>query len=139
LTRFLSGRREGDYIALLAFLPKSAPVEEMLSGLAAGLRIQTGLPVTVGFGPRYLHSTGQLHKGDGNRGLFLMLVAADLPKLAIPAVPGVTRPAPDFGGLFKAQARGDALALAGKGRRVLTFELSSPVRAGIASLSSFLE
>ncbi|MGZ5499349.1 MAG: hypothetical protein ACXWHI_11555, partial [Candidatus Aminicenantales bacterium] len=95
--------------------------------------------VTVGFGPGYLHSTGQLHKGDGNRGLFLMLVAADLPKLAIPEVPGVARPAQDFGGLFKAQARGDALALAGKGRRILTFELSSPVQTGLASLSSFLE
>ena len=111
----------------------------MLSGLAAGLRIQTGFPVTVGFGPRYLHSTGQLHKGDGNRGLFLMLVAADLPELAIPEVPGVARPAPDFGGLFQAQARGDALALAEKGRRILTFELSSPVQTGLASLSSFLE
>ncbi|MGB8957543.1 MAG: hypothetical protein WCC00_00890 [Candidatus Aminicenantales bacterium] len=139
LTRFLSGRREGDYIALLAFLPRSGTVEQMLSGLAAGLRIQTGLPVTVGFGPRYLHSTGQLHKGDGNRGLFVMLVAADLPDLAIPEVPGVVRPAPDFGVLFKAQARGDALALAERGRRVLTFELSSPVRTGLASLSSFLE
>ncbi len=139
LTRFLAGRREGDYIALLAFLPRSAAVEEMLSGLAAGLRIQTGFPVTVGFGPGYLHSTGQLHKGDGNRGLFLMLVAADLPELAIPEVPGAARPAQDFGGLFQAQARGDALALAGKGRRILTFELSSPVQTGLASLSSFLE
>jgi glucose-6-phosphate isomerase len=139
LTRFLSGRREGDYIALLAFLPRSGAVEEALSGLAAGLRIRTGLPVTVGFGPRYLHSTGQLHKGDGNRGLFVMLVEADLPELAIPEVPGVVRPAPDFGALFRAQARGDALALAGKGRRILTLELSSPVQTGLASLSSFLE
>ena len=139
LTRFLSGRREGDYIALLAFLPRSGAVEEMLSGLAAGLRIQTGLPVTVGFGPRYLHSTGQLHKGDGNKGLFLMLVAADLPDLAIPAVPGAALTAPDFGSLFRAQAQGDALALAEKGRRVLTLELSHPIQTGLASLSSFLE
>jgi glucose-6-phosphate isomerase len=139
LTDFLALRHVGDYIALLAFLPRGAAVEEMLSGLAASLRIQTGLPVTVGFGPRYLHSTGQLHKGDGNRGLFLMLVAAGLPELAIPEVPGVARPAPEFGSLFRAQARGDALALAEKGRRVLTFELSSPVQTGLASLSSFLE
>ena len=139
LTHFLAGRREGDYIALLAFLPRSGAVEEMLSGLAAGLRFQTGLPVTVGFGPRYLHSTGQLHKGDGNRGLFVILAAADLSELAIPEVKGVVRPAPDFGALFRAQARGDALALAEKGRRVLTLELSSPVETGLASLSSFLE
>ena len=138
LADFLAGRREGDYLALLAFLPRGKAVEEMLSGLAAGLRILTGLPVTIGFGPRYLHSTGQLHKGDGNRGLFLMLVGAGLPELAIPEVPGIPRPAPEFGRLFRAQAMGDALALAGKGRRILTFELSSPVRTGLASLSSFL-
>ena len=139
VTRFLAGRREGDYISLLAFLPRSAAVEGLLSGLAAGLRFMTGLPVTVGFGPRYLHSTGQLHKGDGNRGLFLMLVAAGLPEVGIPAMPGITRPAEDFGGLFRAQAKGDAMALAEKGRRVLTVELASPVESGIASLSSFLE
>ena len=139
VTRFLSGRREGDYLAILAYLPRTAKVEGLLSGLASGLRFETGLPATVGFGPRYLHSTGQLHKGDGNRGLFLMLVATDLPEVGIPEVPGVTRPAPDLGGLFRAQAKGDALALSEKGRRVLTVELSSPVETGIASLSSFLE
>jgi hypothetical protein len=90
LARFLGDRRDGDYLALLAFLPGRPAVEELLSGLAAGLRVKTGLPVTVGFGPRYLHSTGQLHKGDGNRGLFLMLVAADLPEVGIPAVPGIS-------------------------------------------------
>ena len=137
LKDFLSGRREGDYLAILAYLRRTTAVEGLLSGLAAGLRRETGLPVTVGFGPRYLHSTGQLHKGDGNRGLFLMLVAADLPEVVIPEVPGVARPAPDFGGLFRAQAKGDALALSEKGRRVLTVELSSPVETGIASLSSF--
>jgi len=139
VTRFLDSRREGDYIALLAYLPRTGAVEGLLSGLAASLRFMTGLPVTVGFGPRYLHSTGQLHKGDGNRGLFLMLVAAGLPEVGIPAVSGINRPAEDFGGLFRAQAKGDALALREKGRRVLTVEVASPFEAGIASLSSYLE
>jgi len=138
VTRFLASRRDGDYLAMLAFLPRGAAVDGLLSGLAASLRLKTGLSVSVGFGPRYLHSTGQLHKGDGNRGLFLMLVAAGLPMVGIPAVPGFPRPASDFGALFRAQARGDALALAERGRRVLTVELASPVEAGIASLSSFL-
>jgi glucose-6-phosphate isomerase len=139
VTRFLTGGRDGDYLAILAFLPRSTAIEGILSGLAAGLRLKTGLPVTAAFGPRYLHSTGQLHKGGGNQGLFLMLVAADLPEVAIPAIPGISRPAPDFGGLFQAQAKGDALALAEKGRRVLTVELASPAETGIASLSSLLE
>jgi glucose-6-phosphate isomerase len=138
LARFLAGRRDGDYLALLTFLPGSPAVEGLVTALASGLRLKTGLPVTVGVGPRYLHSTGQLHKGDGNRGLFLMLSAAGLPELAIPAVPGIVRPAPDFGTLFAAQAGGDALALAEKGRRVLAFEITGPVEPGLASLSSFL-
>jgi glucose-6-phosphate isomerase len=136
---FVGARKEGDYLAILAFLPRNAALEEMLSGLAAGVRLQTGLPVTVGFGPRYLHSTGQLHKGGGDNGLFLMLVAAEVPSLAVPEIAGVKRPAADFAPLFKAQARGDELALRAKGRRVLTLELSSPVDKGVASLSSFLE
>lgn len=135
----LDGHRTGDYLAILAFLPRRGRVEEMLSALAATCRLKTSLPVTVGFGPRYLHSTGQLHKGDGNRGLFLMLVAGDVPKLAIPEIDGVKRPAEDFGALFRAQAKGDALALAAKGRRVLTLDLSRPFEEGLASLSSFLE
>ena len=137
VTRFLAGRHEGDYLAILAFLPRSAAVEGLLSGLAAGLRLKTGLPVTLGFGPRYLHSTGQLHKGDGNGGLYLMLVATGLAEVEIPAVSGISRPAADFGSLFQAQARGDALALTEKGRRVLTVELAGPVEMAIATLSSF--
>lgn len=138
LSGFLNGRREGDYLALLAYLPRSRAVEELLSGLAAGLRIKTRLPVTVGFGPRYLHSTGQLHKGDGNRGLFLMLTASTLPKVGIPSVKGIPRPAADFGGLFRAQAEGDARALAEKGRRILAIELDGPAETALAALSSLL-
>jgi glucose-6-phosphate isomerase len=138
VARFLDGRRDGDYLALLAFLPKCPKTEGLVAGLAEGLRRKTRLPVTVGFGPRYLHSTGQLHKGDSNRGLFLMLVPSDVSELEIPAVTGIVRPASDFGGLFLAQAKGDGLALAEKGRRVLTVELSSPVEAGIGELASLL-
>lgn len=138
LARFLAGRREGDYLALLSFLPQSPAVDGLVAALAFGLKLKTGLPVTIGVGPRYLHSTGQLHKGDGNRGLFLMLTAAGLPDVPIPAVPGVVRPAPDFGALFAAQAGGDALALADKGRRVLEVEIAGPVEPGLAALSSFL-
>ncbi|MBP1770695.1 MAG: glucose-6-phosphate isomerase, partial [Candidatus Aminicenantes bacterium] len=125
---------DGDYLAVLAFLPRRPGVETALSGLAGRLGRSTRLPVTVGFGPRYLHSTGQLHKGDGNKGLFLMLLAADLPEVAIPEVPGIVRPAPGFAALFRAQARGDGLALAEKGRRVLTVELAEPLEAAIAAL-----
>ncbi len=138
LVRFLAGRREGDYLALLSFLPRSPAVDGLVAALASGLKLKTGLPVTVGIGPRYLHSTGQLHKGDGNRGLFMMLTASGLPEVFIPAVPGVVRPAPDFGALFAAQAGGDALALADKGRRLLEVEIAGPAEPGLAALSSLL-
>ncbi len=134
--RFLRDSRDGDYLALLAFLPERRAIEDLMSGLAASLRLKTGLPVTVGFGPRYLHSTGQLHKGDGNTGMFLMLVPAALPSVGIPAVPGVARPAEDLAALFLAQARGDAMALREKGRRVLVVELGSPLEAALGELAA---
>jgi hypothetical protein len=136
LGRFLEGGRAGDYLAILAFLPPRPEVESRLAALRARLASRTGLPVTAGFGPRYLHSTGQLHKGDANRGLFLLLTASGLPEVAIPDIPGVTRPARDFAGLFRAQARGDELALAEKGRRVLAVDLPEPVEDGLAALIS---
>lgn len=138
LAGFLAGRRDGDYLALLTFLPASRSVDGLVAALASSLGLKTGLPVTVGAGPRYLHSTGQLHKGDGNRGLFLMITAAGLPLVPIPSVPGIVRPAADFGALFAAQAGGDALALAAKGRRLLVLEISGPVEPALADLSSFL-
>jgi len=138
LAQFLGGSREGDYIAILAFLPPAEGIEKRLAGLAESLRLKRNLPVTVGFGPRYLHSTGQLHKGDGNKGLFLMLAEADMPEVPIPAVPGIERLAAAFADLFAAQGWGDVMALADKGRRVLRVEIESPIEAGIRKLSSLL-
>jgi len=138
LTRFLGGSREGDYIAVLAFLPPGEGVEKLLAGLASVLRRKHRLPVTLGFGPRYLHSTGQLHKGDGNKGLFLILAEADMPEVPIPAIPGVSRPAASFADLFAAQGRGDGMALIDKGRRVLRVELEGPVEEGIKTLTALL-
>jgi hypothetical protein len=123
---------------VLAFLPPAEAVEKLLAVLANGLRLKHGLPVTLGFGPRYLHSTGQLHKGDGNKGLFLMLAEADMPEVLIPAVPGISRPAATFADLFAAQGRGDGMALADKGRRVLRVEIEGPVEAGLRELTSLL-
>ncbi len=136
--RFLRDAREGAYLAILAFLPKRRAIEDLLSGLAANVRLKTGLPATVGFGPRYLHSTGQLHKGDGNAGLFLLLVPAALKEAGIPEVAGIDRPAESFEALFRAQAQGDEMALREKGRRVLTIELESPLEASLGRLASLL-
>jgi glucose-6-phosphate isomerase len=138
LARFSGAFREGDYVAVLAFLPPREGVEALLAVLTSLIRRKHRLPVTLGFGPRYLHSTGQLHKGDGNKGLFLMLTEADMPEVPIPVIPGISRPAATFADLFAAQGRGDGLALAEKGRRVLRVEIEGPVEAGLRELTSLL-
>ena len=139
LAAFFGAARDGDYLAVLAFLPPRAEVRTLLEGLAGALRRRYRRPVTVGFGPRYLHSTGQLHKGDGNRGLFLMLTGADLPEVPIPETPGMVRPAATFADLFRAQASGDRLALEEKGRRVMAVELSGPIEPAVGGLTALLK
>ena len=73
LMDFLSGARVGSYVAIQAFLDPLPAVGRALDRLKDKIRERTGLPVTLGFGPRYLHSTGQLHKGDAGRGFFIQL------------------------------------------------------------------
>src|SRR5260370_26905294 len=104
--------RPGDYLAILAYLPPRPEVAAHLATVRGAWARALGVATTLGFGPRYLHSTGQLHKGGPNTGLFLVLTADD-PEDA--AVPGMGTP---FGRLKQAQARGDIRALLARGRRV---------------------
>ena len=104
--------RAGDYVALLAYLPPRADVRERLERVRRAWGAATGCVTTLGFGPRYLHSTGQLHKGGPNTGLFLVITADTPDDLEIPGM-GTT-----FGALERAQAAGDVRALLGRGRRV---------------------
>lgn len=133
LKGFLSKPRKGAYVALQAFLDPSPATVKALAELRDTLRDATRLPVTLGFGPRYLHSTGQLHKGDSGRGLFIQFVCREKTDVPIPEVDGVG-PAPSFAALIAAQARGDRSALEEAGRKVLRFELAADVRAGLRRL-----
>jgi transaldolase/glucose-6-phosphate isomerase len=124
---FLGGLSAGDYVGVQAFLepgPSARPVRELRSALWR----RTGVAVTAGHGPRFLHSTGQLHKGGPGTGRFLQLV--DRPATDVP-IPGsdVT-----FGRLIRAQAAGDAEALAGRGRKVLVVDLGAQGPVGIQRL-----
>ena len=118
---FLQLMQPLDYFALLAFLP---PDDEgfarALEDLRHGVALETGCAATLGYGPRYLHSTGQLHKGGPNTGVFLVLTAEPSPDLAIPGEPY------SFGILEQAQALGDFESLSRAGRRALHLHL--PVR-----------
>lgn len=115
-------RREckpGDYLSILAYLPPTTQVIEHLQTVRAAWGRSLRCATTLGFGPRYLHSTGQLHKGGPNNGLFLVITADTREDLSIPEM-GWT-----FGELHRAQARGDMRALLARGRRVAHVHLSS--------------
>ncbi|MEI6172009.1 MAG: glucose-6-phosphate isomerase, partial [bacterium] len=120
LRQFLSQAVPGDYIAILAYLDPRPDVAEPLAALRRALRDATHCATTLGYGPRFLHSTGQLHKGDSGRGLFIELIDEPDDDLRIPD--GSGRPV-SFGLLLRAQAFGDAQALAARGRRILVFDL----------------
>jgi transaldolase/glucose-6-phosphate isomerase len=108
--------RAGDYVALLAFIPPSAEHDRALNAIRLAIRDSYRVATTVGYGPRYLHSTGQLHKGGPNTGVFLQLVGDDPDDLAIPGEKF------SFGVLKQAQALGDFQALRNHGRRVLRIQ-----------------
>lgn len=104
--------RAGDYVCIQAFVEPSAAADAVIERLAAEARSQTACVVTHGYGPRYLHSTGQLHKGGPDTGLFLQLVEDYGPELAIPGRSF------GFARLIQAQAAGDFASLVERGRRV---------------------
>jgi transaldolase/glucose-6-phosphate isomerase len=104
--------KEGDYVCIQAFVNPTPANEAKMLELAAEARAATGCVVTHGFGPRYLHSTGQLHKGGPPTGLYLQVVDSTGEELAIPDQPF------GFGKLIRAQAAGDFESLKERGRRV---------------------
>src|SRR5262249_40330016 len=84
LTVFLAQAQEGDYLAILAYLEPSEHVRSALHALRMLLRDRLKIATTLGFGPRYLHSTGQLHKGGPSNGLYLQITADDAEEVPIP-------------------------------------------------------
>jgi transaldolase / glucose-6-phosphate isomerase len=116
----LRAARPGDYVAVLAYLAPQPASAAALERVRAAWAAATGCATTAEFGPRYLHSTGQLHKGGPNTGLFLVVTADHAQDVEIP---GLNR---TFGELERAQAIGDVRALLAKGRRVAHVHLTGP-------------
>jgi glucose-6-phosphate isomerase/transaldolase/glucose-6-phosphate isomerase len=115
---FLTQIRDGDYFCLLAYLPPDgATFEEPLQALRSGVAGRFGCATMFGYGPRYLHSTGQLHKGGANNGVFVVVTAEATEDLAIPDEPF------SFGVLELAQGLGDFQSLDRTGRRALHVHL----------------
>ena len=118
-----------DYVALLPYVYPSEETEKALLGLRDKIMLRTKRAVLFGYGPRYLHSTGQLHKGDGNNGVFLILSAEPANDIKIPGQHYT------FGQLCNAQALGDFQALQAKGRRVIKIHLAQPLLESIKKIS----
>ncbi len=128
LSAHLGRATPGDYLALLAYLPRTGAIDGRLARLREALAARMGIATTLGYGPRFQHSTGQLHKGGPNTGLFLQFVWEAGPELPIPGV------GYDFATLEAAQAWGDFRALVERGRRILRIDLGPDPVAGLDRL-----
>jgi glucose-6-phosphate isomerase len=138
LLKFLDRAESGDYIALQAYVQPDAETDAALLALRTQLRDRYRLATTAGYGPRFLHSTGQVHKGDAGNGLFIQFTAADSRDAPIPDRAGSPDSSLSFGVLKAAQALGDQQALLDAGRRVIRLHLGTDVTGALAGLSEIL-
>ncbi len=118
IRQLLASSQAGDYFALLAYLPQDRDTEALLQRVRARVRDSLGIATTLGFGPRFLHSTGQLHKGGPASGLYLQITAEPRKDLPIPGWDET------FGMLIAAQALGDLQSLQRRQRRAIRLHLA---------------
>jgi hypothetical protein len=132
LHEFFAQARPGDYVAFQAYVAPGEQIWDDLQALRADVRDRLQLATTLGYGPRFLHSTGQLHKGGPNTGLFLQLLGDDPQDVDIPGQPY------SFSVLKRAQARGDLGALRAHGCRALRVSLGDDAKAGVRRLGALV-
>jgi hypothetical protein len=127
LIAFIKQAKPGDYISIQAYVPSTPETDAQLQTLRRMLLRFTKCATTVGYGPRFLHSTGQLHKGDAGNGLFIQFTSDPVEDVAIPDEAGEYASGMSFGVLKIAQALGDAQALLDENRRLIRFDLGTAV------------
>lgn len=132
LKAFLGGVKPGDYVALLAYVERDGAHQEALTGIRARILGATGAATCLGFGPRFLHSTGQAYKGGPNSGVFLQVTCDDPADLPVPGRKF------SFGTVKAAQAQGDLDVLQERGRRALRVHLRD-VDAGLRRLAQAID
>ena len=133
LKQFLVQSRPRDYLALMAYITENPANDKALQDIRTLLQDRLHITTTLGYGPRFLHSTGQFHKGGPNTGLFLQLTAEDARDVPIPGAPYT------FGVFKRAQALGDLEALEKHGRRVGHIDFGKDINQGLAALKGALE
>jgi len=135
LIAFLGQAKTGAYIALQAYLQPTSETSLALQNLRTKLRNRFRLATTVGYGPRFLHSTGQFHKGDAGRGLFIQFTTDDPRDVPIPDEAGSPASSITFGVLKAAQAIGDRQALLNAGRQIIRLHLGGSAVRGLQMLN----
>src|SRR6185437_17024123 len=128
----LGRAKAGDYVAMLAYIDRTAAHIEAMQKMRHSVRDRKKLATCLGFGPRFLHSTGQAYKGGPNSGVFLQITCSDPADLPVPGARYT------FSVVKAAQARGDFDVLVERGRRVLRIHLES-VETGLAELARAVE
>jgi transaldolase/glucose-6-phosphate isomerase len=123
----------GDYFALLAYVEMNAEHQSLLQSLRLAVRDRKHVATVLGFGPRFLHSTGQAYKGGPNNGVFLQITCDDAQDLAVPGQKYT------FGIVKAAQARGDFQVLADRKRRALRVHIGSDVKSGLTKLAALVK
>lgn len=130
LNAHLSRIKAADYFAVLGYVQMNAEHEKALQEIRHAVRDSKHVATCLGFGPRFLHSTGQAYKGGPNTGLFLQITCDDSVQLPVPGQKYT------FGIVKAAQARGDFQVLAERGRRALRVHVAGDLKAGLARLQS---
>ena len=113
--------KDNQYIAIHTYVKPDETVDKLLHSFRTSLQKKYKSAVTVGYGPRFLHSTGQLHKGDAGKGVFIQFISSSKNDVAIPDNAGEAKSTMSFGTLITAQAFGDRKALKNSGRKVISF------------------
>jgi transaldolase / glucose-6-phosphate isomerase len=133
LRAHLSRLHADDYFAVLAYVEMNAEHEALLQGIRLNVRDQKHVATCLGFGPRFLHSTGQAYKGGPNSGVFLQITCDDANDIPVPQQKYT------FGVVKAAQARGDFAVLAERDRRALRVHIGSDVKAGLKKLAELIQ
>ena len=125
--------KPGDYVAVLAYIEETAEHDAYLQKIRTAIRDRFKVATTTGYGPRFLHSTGQLHKGGPDSGVFIQITATPVRDIKIPGEPF------SFGLLMQAQALGDFQSLAQRKRRAIRFDVGANPAAGLNQLLNVVQ
>jgi transaldolase/glucose-6-phosphate isomerase len=129
----LAQAKAGDYVALTEYIAESPARDEAIANMRASIAGELRVATTTGYGPRFLHSTGQLHKGGGANGIFIQMVGTSPDDVALPGEPFT------FGVLARAQALGDYQSLASRNRRAIRIDLGSDIDGGLKKLAQLVK